>query len=142
MTHFVDDLVSIYRFFGAFERDAICCGTVTTGQCFVLQALLQDPSDNSSLARQARLSDSAMTRLVDGLARRGYIERQRDKGDRRRVLIALTEEGRIEAERLHELTKCSIGAVLDAVPAAKRGQVIESLGLLREALDKARITCC
>ncbi len=142
MSSYVDDLLGICRFFGAFERDAICCGTVTTGQCFVLQALLPEASDNSSLARHAGLSDSAMTRLVDGLVRKGYCERQRAAEDRRRVVIALTDEGRSEAERLKKLTEASVAQVLAAVPAAKQGQVIESLSLIRKAIESARLSCC
>lgn len=130
-----DHLVAICRAFGAFEREAVCCGTVTVPQCFALQALLAGPADLTRLAKQAGSSPSAMTRLVDGLETRGWVERARPREDRRRVQVELTATGREEAERLRAITEDLIEHVLEHIPAGKRAAVVEALGLVRAAVE-------
>ena len=144
MKDLVGELVAICRVFGVFEREAVCCGTVTIPQCVALQALLDGDHDVTRLAAHMGVSASAMTRLVDGLERRGWAQRVRGEDDRRRVDVALTSEGRSEATRLREATERGVAAVLAHVPPSKHSQLAESLQLLRAALEKSRstITCC
>jgi DNA-binding MarR family transcriptional regulator len=137
-THFCDELVGLSRLFGVFQRDAICCGSVSVPQCVVLSALLEGGANVSTLARTLGVTNSAMTRLLDGLEKRHYVERLRSTGDRRRVELRLTPEGRVEAERLRELTQDAVRSLLAQIPAQKHAQVLESLALVREALDKTR----
>ncbi len=136
MSEFVDDLVALSRDFGMFERDRVCCGTVTVQQCTVLQALLEGPRDVGVLADEVGSSPSAMTRLLDGLVVRGWVDRSRDSEDRRRVRVGLTDSGQEEATRLRGLTERCIDAVLQAVPEDKRAQVVESAALLRQTLER------
>ena len=146
MSPFTEDLLAICRAFGLYERETICCGTVTVSQCVVMQRLLvgEEP-DISSLAELLGVTRGAMTRLVDGLEGRGYVARVRSAEDRRRVAVRLTAEGRAEAERLRALTERAIGAVLERVPPDKRALVREAVGLVRAALHEARAdvaACC
>lgn len=135
---FVDDLIALCRLFGLAEREQVCCGTVTVQQCVVLQALRDGPSEVGPLAESVGSSPSAMTRLVDGLVKRGWIARERDPNDRRRVHVGLTDEGRAEADRLRGLTVNAIDVVMAGIPEEKRAQVIESVRLVRTAMGRAR----
>lgn len=140
-----EELIAIARVFGVVERDAVCCGTVTVPQCIVLQTLLDGPSPVSGLAAASNVTLSAMTHLVDGIVKKGWVRRTPDEKDRRRVLVALTDTGRAEAERLQCLTVQTVGAVLSQIPESKHPQVLESLRLLRGAMGKARDAlagCC
>lgn len=145
---FADELVGICRHFGMFERDAVCCGTVTVQQCAALQMLLNSASghDITSLATQLGVTKSAVTRLVDGMEKRGWVKRVRDTDDGRRVLVQHTEAGHAEAMRLRELTLESIDAVMRHIPATEHEAVLQAMKLVRVALDKARarggISCC
>ncbi len=142
MKQVVDDLVALCRAFGGFERDQICCGTVTVQQCVTLQTLMDGPSEVGPLAERVGNSASAMTRLVDGLVKRGWVDRVRDEDDRRRVRVTLSDSGVAEAERLSGLTEEIVNAILSGIPKGKRKQVIESLKLLRNAVDAARDGGC
>ncbi len=144
MTDFAQDLVDLCRGFGMFERDWICSGTVTVQQCFVLQTLLESPLEVRALADAVGSSPSAMTRLVDGLVKRGWTQRVRSESDRRRVHVALTDDGRSEAARLRAMTNTAADTLLAAIPEEKREQVIESMGLIRKAVaDTAgKLSCC
>ena len=138
MTSAREDLIAISRSFGLLERDQVCCGTVTMPQCVTLQALLAGAVEVTALAREVGNSPSAMTRLVDGLHQRGWVERLRDDEDRRRVRVALTEAGRAEADRLRALTDRGLAVIFDGIPMEKQPQVLESIALLRAAIEGAR----
>ena len=145
MNDAVRELVALCRAYTLVEREAVCCGTVSVAQCVALQELLDGPRDVAALADNAGTTPGAATRLVDGLERAGWVERARHPEDRRRVLVALTEDGRDEALRLQRATASTVDAVLRRIPKDRHAQVIESLGLLREALEGARgagESCC
>lgn len=140
----IEDILAISRHFDRLQRDEICCGTVTVQQCFVLQHLLQQGEQkNAALADRAGSSPSAMTRLVDGLKKRGWVERIEDPNDRRKVQITLTDSGREEASRLTAITEESISTVFSQIPESKRDQVRESITILKNALESVGgISCC
>jgi DNA-binding MarR family transcriptional regulator len=49
------------------------------------------PLPASELARASGLTTGSVTALIDRLERAGYVRRERDREDRRRVFVALTE---------------------------------------------------
>ena len=144
MSPVVDDIIAFYRMFASFEREEICCGTVSTAQCVLLQTLTEGEWDVSALAAHTRVTKGAMTRLVDGLEARGWVQRTKAEDDARRVLVSLTSDGRSEAKRLNELTVRSIATVFEKIPAHERDQVTRSIHLLRQAAEKTRaqLDCC
>jgi DNA-binding MarR family transcriptional regulator len=60
------------------------------------------------LATEAGLTSGAITAVLDRLEARGFVRRLPDPGDRRRILVEITEEPRRLAQRLygplHEMT--------------------------------------
>ena len=144
MSDLQQDVVAFSRLFGVFERDAVCCGTVSVAQCVLLQTILEAPLDVSTLAQQTRVTKGAMTRLVDGLEERGWVERAKDDSDGRRVLITLTKAGRYEAKRLATLTEQAVDQVFQKIPKGERAQVKKSVALLRQAAEEAvgELGCC
>jgi len=144
MSSVVEDVIAFCRMFASFEREEICCGTVSSAQCVLLQTLTEGEWDVSSLASQARVTKSAMTRLIDGLEARDWVEREKAEDDGRRVLVKLTSDGKKEAKRLRALTERSIHTILETIPRAERAQVIRSIHLLRDAAERTRtrLDCC
>ena len=69
---------------------------VTTTEYFVLVNLSEAPERRlrmSELASRGAMSLSAISRVVDGLARRGLVERARCPSDGRGLLAVLTDDG-------------------------------------------------
>ena len=58
-----------------------------------LDWLVDGPKTAGALATATGLRPAATTALLDRLEARGLVERVRDESDRRRVLVAMTEEG-------------------------------------------------
>jgi DNA-binding MarR family transcriptional regulator len=144
MSTVVDDIVAFCRMFAMLERDQVCCGTVTVAQCMVLQTLLEGTWDASTLASHARVTKGAMTRLLDGLESRGFVERHQDPNDGRRSLIELTAAGTKEARRLAGMTENAIALIMSRFPKDKRKAAIAMISDFRKAAEEVRdqIDCC
>jgi len=144
MNPVVDDIIVFYRMFSSFEREEICCGTVSPAQCVLLQTLMEGEWDVSSLATHSRVTKGAMTRLVDGLVKRDWVARDKSDDDGRRVLVSLTPAGQNEAQRLNCLIANSIDTILQQIPENERDQVVHSIRLLRQAaeLTRTQLDCC
>jgi DNA-binding MarR family transcriptional regulator len=65
---------------------------------FVLGTLARSGASAVELARWLGLSKQAVSQLLDTLVLRGYITREVDPDDRRRMVLALSERGRAAAE--------------------------------------------
>jgi len=144
MSSVVEDVIAFCRMFSSFEREEICCGTVSAAQCVLLQTLTVGEWDVSSLAAQSRVTKGAMTRLVDGLEKRDWVVREKGEDDGRRVLVSLTADGKKEAKRLNRLTERSITTLFERIPEDQRDQVVRSIHLLRKAAEETRtqLDCC
>ncbi len=133
-----DDLLAFCRLFGMTERVAVCCGDVSVAQCVTLQLLLANDTDSSSLAEQTGVTKGAITRLIDGLDKRGWVDKSPDPSDGRRSVLSLTKGGRKKARELERLTEQTVDTLLAAIPRDKRKQVIASIRLLRNAAETLR----
>jgi len=144
MSTLVDDVVAFCRMFAMVERDQVCCGTVTVAQCVVLQTLLEGTWDASTLASHARVTKGAMTRLLDGLESRGFVERHQDPDDGRRWLIELTASGAKEAKRLAGMTENAVALIMSRMPKDMRKPAVAMIADLRKAAEEVRdqIDCC
>ena len=144
MNTLVGDVVAFCRMFAMLERDQVCCGTVTVAQCVVLQTLLEGTWDASTLASHARVTKGAMTRLLDGLESRGFVERHQDPDDGRRWLIELTATGTKEAKRLAGMTENAVALIMSRMPKDMRKPAVAMIADLRKAAEEVRdqIDCC
>jgi DNA-binding MarR family transcriptional regulator len=72
----------------------------------------------TELSHRVRLTRPALTALVDRLERNGWVQRMSDRGDRRRVIVTLTERFEDELvneshpwrQRLHNLASADLDA--------------------------------
>ncbi len=85
----------------------------------------------SELADAGMLSSGAMTNRIDKLEAEGLVERLPDAGDRRRVLVKLTEKG---LTLIESATEARFEAALLSLDKLKPGQRTELSDLLRLVL--------
>jgi DNA-binding MarR family transcriptional regulator len=111
------------------RRQAFAAHGLETWEFDVLSALRRSgtPYELSPgrLIRETMVTSGTMTNRVDRLTAKGLVARQRDPGDRRGVLVRLTDEGRqrvdaaldglLEHERLllHDLDRAEQGTLAD-----------------------------
>jgi len=73
---------------------------LTVSQYTALTVLERDEDMSSAqLARLSFVTAQSMADLITALEGRGLIERHRDRADRRRLVVALTAEGRVLLDR-------------------------------------------
>src|SRR5436309_11237996 len=74
--------------------------SVSRTEVGVLRSLLARPRRITELASEERVTQPAITLLVNRLADRGWVERASDPSDGRAVLVSLTAEGQAVFDRV------------------------------------------
>lgn len=107
---------------------------------FVLGGMVNGGGAAGDLVRQLGVSKQAASQLVDVLVLRGYLDRQIDPDDRRRMTIALTERGRAAAAAVRagvEEVDGELALRLSAAQLAGLRAGLEALCAIREAAEAA-----
>ena len=96
-----------------------------------LDWLVDGPKSAGQVSEATGLSSAATTTLIDRLEQKGFVQRVRDPGDRRRVLVELSPEG---AERVGEY----YGPMVREGSELLRNLSAEQIEVMRDWLVKAR----
>ncbi len=97
---------------------------------FMFLASIEGPTPMGTLAEHLCLDASYVTGVVDHLEDRGLVERQADPSDRRRTLVAVTEDGRRMRRRIHD----EVSARSPMTTRLDAGEMAELTALLRKAV--------
>ncbi len=91
-------LVKLFRDINTIEERAIKTGEykeLTVNDMHVIEAIdIHEPKNMSTVAKSLMVTTGTLTISVNGLVKKGYVERTRSEEDRRVVLVSLTEKGR------------------------------------------------
>lgn len=143
----VSELVRVYQF---RDRDKICCYDISVTQCYALEVLAETgPMRSQALADQLRLDKSTVTRVVDALERKGYVERRKDADDSRALALGITAGGRALYQKINgELIAQQAALLADLDPDVRNAaaDVIRRLARAADARFKAGVSvgpaCC
>ena len=91
----------------------------------------QRVGDIASMTRHDR---TTITRVIDGLVRRGLVERARDPSDRRAVRVRRTRAGRALHARLVPVVQDVIESAFAGVSAAERKTLFATLARVHDNL--------
>lgn len=108
--------------YGVAMRQALAdagCDDIPANGLYVLGGLAMGAGDAplGELIRELRISKQAAGQLVDTLVTRGYLKRDVDERDRRKLTITLTERGQAAAA-----TQAGARELIDAELIARVGQ--------------------
>ncbi len=96
-----------------------------------------EPTGLLALAAHMGVTASTMSLMIDRLARGGYVIRERDSKDGRRVNLRLTKAGvRIKSEK-SVLDPARVETVLAQLTSGERKQALHGLALLARASTEA-----
>ena len=103
-------------------------------QIKVLCALEMDGQDRSvkSLADSMSVSLPAMSRAVDGLFERGFVQREEDPTDRRMKRVRLTESGRSVPLALNEARMSALHELIGSLDGEEAESLQKALALMLE----------
>ncbi len=102
---------------------------------YVIGALSFDETQLAEIIQGLQVSKQAAGQLVDTLVLRGYLERQVDPEDRRRLTVTLTDRGRAAAE-----VQSAVRDGIDTEVIARVGEekVLHAREVLGALIDMAR----
>jgi DNA-binding MarR family transcriptional regulator len=96
---------------------------MTHAQLGIFLKLLHGQANTAAdLARELSADTGSMTRMLDRLEEKGFIQRSRSKQDRRVVLVALTDMGRQLADQMTQVVVNTLNHHLRGFSAAEIAQ--------------------
>jgi DNA-binding MarR family transcriptional regulator len=110
-------------------RTSVCVSRTEVG---VMRTLRDGPRRITELAAEERVTQPAITLLVNRLEERGWLKRVPDSSDRRAVLVSLTPAG----EEVFEQLRAEYRALLHEEMAMLDDAEVETLAAAVEILDR------
>jgi len=133
---FQDNMVALVRALGLHKPDQTPCGhPVSVGEAHALMEVAREPGiTQSGLGQRLSLEKSTVSRIAGLLEQRGWITRERDSSDTRYVRVRLTGSGRKSNAMITAARAAKFAKIFEALPKAKRAEVIASISALVEVL--------
>jgi len=108
--------------------------TIEMSQWSTLKRIDRAPCTVSELARFKGVGLPTISKSIDMLVRRGWVERWVDKSDRRQTLVRLTPKGRKLLTSFRKALESFLDQRLAALTAAERDAIDASMPLVRQVL--------
>lgn len=133
-----DRIQELIRQFGLLDHEHTPCGRpMPTSQAHAVQVLgLLGTATQRELAARLNLDESTVSRLVEQLVQRGWVDRAVDEHNRRRSRLTLTAEGRVVLADIRQSSVAKVRLIQERIPPERRSQVLEALDTLIAAIGK------
>jgi MarR family transcriptional regulator, 2-MHQ and catechol-resistance regulon repressor len=95
------------------------------------------PLPAGELSARMHITSGTMTSVLDTLEGKGYLRRQADPTDRRRVLVDLTPAGQAVLDRVLPEVQQAVTAVMSALDDQALDTLLDQLTVVRQALAAA-----
>ena len=129
-----DALVNLFRDVMTLEEQAIISQEyqdITNNDMHVIQAIgLDAPKNMSAIAKLLSVTVGTLTIAMNSLVKKGYVNRERGKEDRRVVYISLSDKGRQAYQRHEEFHRQMIDAVLEDLTQDETESLVKALAKL------------
>jgi DNA-binding MarR family transcriptional regulator len=118
-------------------RDPKTGGVLSAHQASILDHLDdREPLSLQNLAQHMGVTPSTMSLHVERLVRRGYVRRERDAGDGRRLNLRISSAGARVREAKSVLDAARVRAMLMRLSSHERAEGIRGLALLARAASE------
>jgi DNA-binding MarR family transcriptional regulator len=108
--------------------------TIEMSQWSTLKRIDRAPCTVSELARYKGVGLPTISKSIDMLVKRGWVERWVDKSDRRQTLVRLTPAGRKLLTTFRKALESFLDSRLASLTAAERDAIDASMQLVRRVL--------
>lgn len=109
-------------------------GELSLRQLTMLYAIQRGISSPGLLARRLMVTPAVITGMLDRLERQGYVRREPEPDDRRRLRMVLTEAGLAVSEHVRKALTGELAAQFANASAAELKELGHALELLERAL--------
>jgi DNA-binding MarR family transcriptional regulator len=115
-----------------------CCG-VTPAQCHLLLEVEGNPGASLiDLSRSLCLDPSSLSRTVEGLRKKGFLECPRDDADRRLLRMSLTDSGKRLADSINTMCDDQYAGLLSGLKAEEVDTLFKGANSITALLRRAR----
>lgn len=120
------------------KNNGSCCAAVLTlAQCHAVVEIGRVKSISlKDLAVILAIDISTTSRTVDGLVKKGYVQRTPSLEDRRSVDISLTESGMVIFETIESNNDTFFADIFDNIPNEEKMNVLHALDVILAAFDQ------
>jgi len=107
------------------------------GEKFALKYLLHRHHHAlpNEISREMGISTARTAATLNSLERKGYIEREIDKNDRRRILVSLTNRGREHACQYHDAHMAALTEILRELGEDDAREFVRIIGRLGDIFE-------
>ena len=129
-------LLGIFPWFGQLWSSSVReAGGGSIGRYKVLGILNgKGPIRAGELATRCSSSPSAMSDVIEGLSAEGLVRRVDDPTDRRAVVVALTEQGQAELDRVGDLMSAALVKLFEGLTTDQRSRLRSAVADLNAIL--------
>lgn len=114
------------------EMRGVALPEMTIAQFRILMRLDHGSHTNKQLAEWVGISTAAMSRTIEVLVVKGYVQRKAAENDRREVILALTAQGKKKYEAIKEMAKLKLTPRLEELNSTELKKVHDALLILME----------
>jgi DNA-binding MarR family transcriptional regulator len=104
-------------------------------KCFRIMSS-EESLNNKDIAKRMKLSPGRVTRIMDGLVEKGYMEREIDKDDRRNMIITLSRKGKILAHKINGSYVKIHQEILQDIDTSQHKSLIKAMEHLHAAVER------
>ncbi len=129
-------LVKLFRLVNSIEEQAVKTEeykNITTNDMHVIEAIgIGSPKNMTAVAKRLGVTTGTLTIAVNGLVKRGFVERVRSEEDRRVVLVSLSEKGKEVFAHHQKFHEEMIEAVVSRLDEGEKGVLEKALKNLND----------
>jgi DNA-binding MarR family transcriptional regulator len=92
----------------------------------------------TQISQFSGLEKGSFTTVADKLIAMGLVARERDGGDRRKILLRLTPEGNAITHRLIQNAETHLGNKLSRLPSSERMELLDAFTIIRRVADRLK----
>lgn len=135
-------LVNLFRDVMNLEENAIITSEysdITNNDMHVIEAVgLGEPKNMSAIAKLLSVTVGTLTIAMNSLVKKGYVNRERGKEDRRIVNISLSEKGKCAYRHHEEFHRHMIDEILKDLTKEETKALVKSLAKLDQWFRRFR----
>ena len=104
-------------------------------KCFRIMGS-EENLNNNELAKRMRLSPGRITRIIDGLVEKGYMQRKIDQADRRNMKLSLSNKGRNLTKKLTSAYIQIHKEILQEIDVSQHKSLLTAMEQLHSAVER------
>jgi len=109
---------------------------LATKDYLVLRVVQSGEAHPGGVAAYLNMPPASVSRVLERLEAKGYLERSVDAADHRRFILAITPEGERTADAIRDLMRKTLGKTYAHVPAEALRAAVEQLAILNEVIEQ------